>query len=318
MSSPPRPTPIPTDAQRYVDELRTLDNASPHTLRATRGDLDDLDRFVTPRGKSLAAVDRGDIRSYLAALADRVSARTITRKLAVLRGFYRWLISQGRLERSPMDGLQNPRFGRPLPEVLDVDQVVSLIEAPTGEGTLALRDRAVLELLYAAGLRVSEVATLTLDQVMLSRGSVRVVGKGSKTRDVPIHARCVAALTDWLRVRGDLLAPGVATPRVFIGARGEPLSDRGIRRLVDAAALRAGTGRPVHPHELRHSFATHLLDHGTDLRHIQEMLGHASVATTQIYTHVSMEQLTRVYDQAHPRAHRATAPRASRKQSKEV
>lgn len=288
---------------RYLDELRILDNVSPHTLRAARADLADLAAFAASRGKALTTVDRLDVRSYVGALADRVSARTITRKLAILRGFYRWLIGQGILERSPMDGLQNPRFGRPLPQVLEVDQVVALLDAPAGDDVIAVRDRAILELLYAAGLRVSEAAGLTLDRVMLDRKQVRVVGKGDKTRDVPIHPRCVAALEAWLALRPTMVrAPD--GKRVFLGPRGRPLSDRGIRRLVDAAALKAGTGRPVHPHELRHSFATHLLDHGTDLRHIQELLGHASVGTTQIYTHVSTEQLAKVYDQAHPRARR--------------
>lgn len=299
-----------SDAQRYLAELRTLENASPHTLRATAGDLRDLEDFMADRDRGLAAVDRADVRAYLATLAGRVSARTIARKLATLRGFYRWLTRQGTLARSPMDGLQNPRQGRPLPEVLDVDQVVALLEAPPSEGHLDVRDRAVLELLYAAGLRVSEVAGLTLDGLMLERLQVRVTGKGRKVRDVPIHKRCAEALRAWLTVRGEL-ARDAADRHVFIGARGEPLSDRGIRRLVESAAKRAGTGRHVHPHELRHSFATHLLDHGVDLRHIQELLGHASVGTTQIYTHVSVEQLTRVYDKAHPRAHGARTRRTS-------
>lgn len=284
----------------YLHELRTIDNASPHTLRAVDGDLRDLEDFIAERDRALTAVDRMDIRAYLAALADRVSARTIARKLATLRGYYRWLVARNTIERSPMDGLQNPRQGRSLPDVLDVDQVVALLEAPKSESALDVRDRAVLELLYAAGLRVSEAAGLTVEDLSLERRSVRVLGKGRKVRDVPIHDRCVAALEAWLLVRPSLMkAPSTA---VFIGARGEPLSDRSMRRLVDAAAKRAGTGRAVHPHELRHSFATHLLDHGTDLRHIQELLGHASVGTTQIYTHVSMDQLARVYDKAHPRA----------------
>ncbi|MFO0745616.1 MAG: tyrosine recombinase XerC [Myxococcota bacterium] len=305
-------------ADRYLAELRTLENASPHTLRATAGDLRDLEDFLAEQDKDLAAIDRADVRAYLASLASRVSARTIARKLATLRGFYRWLTRQGTLARSPMDGLQNPRQGRPLPEVLDVDQVVALLDAPAGESLLERRDRAVLELLYAAGLRVSEVASLTLEQLSLERRSVRVVGKGRKVRDVPIHPRCVAALEDWLAVRAELMRDP-ADRHVFIGARGEPLSDRGIRRLVDLAAARSGTGRSVHPHELRHSFATHLLDQGTDLRHIQELLGHASVGTTQIYTHVSVEQLSRVYDRAHPRAHgpKSRAPSPARKSEHE-
>jgi len=285
----------------YLHHLRTIDNASPHTLRAVAGDLRDLEDFMAERDQPLTAVERLDVRAYLGVLAARVSARTIARKLATLRSFYRWLVDRETLARSPLDGLQNPRQGRPLPEVLDVDQVVALLEAPKTESVLDIRDRAVLELLYAAGIRVSEAAGLTLDDLHLERGSVRVMGKGRKVRDAPMHARAVGALREWLVVRPSLMNDKTSR-MVFIGARGEALSDRSIRRLVDAAAKRAGTGRPVHPHELRHSFATHLLDHGTDLRHIQELLGHASVGTTQIYTHVSMEQLAKVYDQAHPRA----------------
>ena len=302
-----RGPPLASLAVRYVDELRTLRNASPHTLRATASDLADFAAFASERAKDLRTIDRADVRSYLAALADRVSARTISRKLAVIRGFYRWLISEGSLPRSPMDGIQNPRFGRPLPDVLDPERVVGILDAPKtadARDLRPLRDSAILELLYAAGLRVSECASLTVDQVHLGRQVVRVVGKGRKTRDVPIHARCAEALGRWLAVRPSQLIDS-AERHVFVGARGRPISDRVIRRLVDDAAKRAGTGRSVHPHELRHAFATHLLDGGVDLRHIQEMLGHASVATTEVYTHVSMDRLTKVYDAAHPRARRA-------------
>lgn len=307
-----------SDAQvperRFLTHLRTVQNVSPHTLRATDADLRDLHAFVLAHRPdledcpdALARIDRADVRAYLAGLMERAqSPRTIARKLATLRSFYRFLVRQGDLSRAPTDGLANPKLGRPLPEPLDPSATLELLDAPKDDGPRARRDRAFLELLYAAGLRVSEAVGLTLDRLDLARRVVRVVGKGNKTREVPIHARAADALSDWLAVRslvlkasgGDLADPGV----VFLADRGGPLSDRSARRLVEHAARAGGLGRHVHPHQLRHGFATHLLDRGMDLRHIQELLGHASISTTQVYTHVSIDQLQRVHRLAHPRA----------------
>ncbi len=308
-SRPPRLSP----ERRYLERLRTLDNVSPHTLRATDADLRDLAGFVLAHRPdleeapdALALVDRRDLRAYLATLMERAqSPRTIARKLATLRSFYRFLVRDGTRSTSPMDGLRNPRLGRPLPSPLDLSATLELLDAPAGDGPAASRDRAFLELLYAAGLRVSEATNLTLDRLDLERRSVRVIGKGNKTRDVPIHARAAAALSEWLAVRPALIsaATSVATTElVFLADRGGPLSDRSARRLVERAAKQGGLGRHVHPHQLRHGFATHLLDRGLDLRLIQELLGHASISTTQVYTHVSVDQLQRVHRLAHPRA----------------
>ena len=297
----------PADA--YLTHLRIAENVSPHTLRAYATDLADLARFLAdrPREPTLVQVDRLDLRAYVAHLAGKNSARTIARKLATLRGFYRWLVGEGQLARSPMDGITNPRQGRSLPEALDVASVVDLLDAPAGEGWLAVRDRALMELLYAAGLRVAEAAGMRLAQLDLTLAhgaSVRVHGKGNKTRIVPIHARAVDALRAWLALRKDVLGDKPDPDFVFLDARKHRLSERSAHRIVAKAALTAGIGRHVHPHQLRHSFATHLLDGGVDLRGIQELLGHASLGTTQIYTHVSIDKLTRVYDDAHPRAKR--------------
>jgi site-specific recombinase XerD len=242
------------------------------------------------------------------------SPRTIARKLATLRGFYRFMVKDGTLPRSPMDGLRNPRLGRPLPKPLDLTTTLELLDAPkdraghndTSPDPLAARDRALLELLYATGLRISEALNLPLADLDLSRRSVRVLGKGNKVRDVPFHQRCEATLRDYLALRSHL------TPThdlVFVARDGGRLSDRSARRVLERATREGGIAQPVHPHQLRHTFATHLLDNGLDLRHIQELLGHASIGTTQIYTHVSVDQLRQVHAAAHPRQ------RSARRQS---
>ncbi len=303
-----------TPQARYLRHLRAIDGASPHTVRAADADLRDLSAFITTRHPAwhdhpdaLCRVDRLDLRAYLAHLMERAqSPRTIARKLATLRSFYRHLVRDGALAASPMDGITNPRRGRPLPSPLDLPATLELLDAPAGDTPRARRDRALLELLYAAGLRVSEAVGLTLDRLDLDQRAVRVIGKGDKTRLVPIHARAAAALSEWLAARPALLAdapdPAASAPFVFLADRGAPLSDRAARRIVERAARQGALGRHVHPHQLRHGFATHLLERGLDLRMIQELLGHASVSTTQVYTHVSVEQLQRVHRLAHPRA----------------
>jgi site-specific recombinase XerD len=214
-----------------------------------------------------------------------------------------------------MDGITNPRRGRALPTPLDLPTTLELLDAPTaaeGDTPRALRDRALLELLYAAGLRISEAVALSTDQLDLDGRSLRVLGKGKKVRVVPFHARAADALRDWLAVRDALTRPGAAEARlVFLADRGGPLSARSARRIVERAAKQGAVGRHVHPHQLRHSFATHLLERGLDLRHIQELLGHTSIGTTQVYTHVSVEQLQRVHRLAHPRARLAQPGQAA-------
>jgi len=313
--SSPSPSPSPSNeaasdalVDAYVAFLRVIKDASPHTLRATAGDLRDLATFLAdrPERRPIDRVDRLDLRAYLASLARRNAARTVSRKLATLRGFYRWLVREGRRDTSPMDGITNPRQGRPLPEVLEVDTVLALLEAPPAGTPGGMRDRALLETLYAAGLRVAELVALDLGDLDLPAGFLRVTGKGRKTREVPIHARAAAVLRRYLdEARPRLLGQREPHDAVFLNRRGGRLTDRSVRRVLDQAVLRAATARDVHPHMLRHSFATHLLGSGVDLRVIQELLGHESVGTTQIYTHVGIEHLTKVYDAAHPRARRS-------------
>lgn len=308
--------------QRYLEHLRTIDNASPHTLRAVDGDLRDLAAFLAdqPGEPTLVQVDRRLARAYLATLMQRsLSPRTVARKLATLRGFYGHLVKGGALPRSPFDGFENPRQGRPLPRPLDLPATVELLAAPermepderldaAKAHALTLRDKALLELLYASGLRISEALSLTLDALDLEARTLRVLGKGQKVREVPFHARAAQALVDYLAERATL-APTHA--RVFVGRDGGPLSDRSARRVLERLTDAGLTAQPVHPHQLRHTFATHLLDNGCDLRHIQELLGHASIGTTQIYTHLSVDHLRQVHAAAHPRRRSARLPKTS-------
>lgn len=294
---------------QYLEHLRTLRDVSPHTLRATKSDLTDFERVLVNRNPDalLEDCDRHDVRFYLRDLAGRNSARTITRKLATLRGFYRWLIHDGVRTDSPCDGIQNPRQGRPLPEPVSIDTLLNLLATPKLDEAPGRRDRAILELLYAAGLRVSELTGLDVDDLDCQDRQVRVTGKGRKTRIVPVHRRCVDAIEAILPDRAAFLGKGGYNEdhgAMFLNQRGGRLTARSVRRILDKAVLACAAGQQLHPHQLRHSFATHLLDSGVDLRHIQELLGHASISTTQVYTHVGVDHLVRVYDSAHPRANR--------------
>ncbi len=306
------PAPLPPLAEAYLEHLARVTRASPHSVRAAGADLRDVVTFLltgVPPQTDLASLDRATLRAYLASLADRNGPRTMARKLASLRAFYRYLVRAGTLARSPMDGIPNPRQARPLPEVLEPPDAIGVIAgASRRDSPLALRDEALAELLYAAGLRIGEACALTLPDV--ARDHVRVLGKGRKTRLVPVHPRCTAALDAWLAVRASVARHDA--PFVFLGARGGPLDPRVARRIVAAAAARGGLGRHVHPHTLRHSFATHLLEGGLELRDVQELLGHASISATQVYTHLSVDRLAAVHDAAHPRQQRK-APITSRK-----
>lgn len=294
----------------YLEHLRVVRNQSPHTLRAVRGDLRDAAAFLAAEGSpaSLDTIDPSGLRAYVADLAGRVGARTISRRLATLRGWFRWLHAQGLRQDSPMDGLANPRHGRPLPEPVPVDVMLTLLNAPRPSTPPGTRDSALLEVLYAAGLRVSELVGLDLGDVDLVGRWVRVTGKGRKTRQVPLHLRAIEAIGRWTAHRPELLekaSDGAEREALFLNQRGGRLSARSVRRILDREVLRCAAGLHVHPHMVRHAFATHILDGGVDIRHVQELLGHASISTTQIYTHVGIDRLIRVYDDAHPRASRS-------------
>lgn len=289
---------------RFCCYLEIERNLSVHTLRAYRHDLLEFLRFVksqTDTDAGPVAPERVDVlllRRYLARLHKRNCRTTIGRKLSAIRSFFRYLVRQGALQVNPAETVATPRRERYLPKVLTVDEMFALIQAAASDEPLTVRDRAILELFYSSGLRVGELAALDVGHVDLAEGLVRVRGKGDKERIVPVGRMARQALDRYLVARG---APRQDQP-LFLNYRGERLSARSIERNLKKWLLRAGILKDASPHALRHSFATHLLDGGADLRAIQELLGHASLSTTQKYTQVSLDRLMDVYDRAHPRS----------------
>jgi integrase/recombinase XerC len=280
--------------------LRHLDverNVSPHTLRSYRADLVDFEQHLAAQSLDPVSADPRAVRGWLADLHRRgLEPASVARKLAALRSFYRFLVRRGVVDRNPARELRGPRLTRTLPGFLPIDEAKSLVEARALGGAMRARDVAILELLYATGLRVSELAGLDVDAVDRDARTVRVLGKGRKERIVPYGAAAARALDAYLNAR-----PATRGP-LFTGARGGRLGVRSIRAVVERAGRAVGVARRVTPHTLRHTFATHLLDAGADLRMIQELLGHSRLSTTQRYTHVGADQLMKVYDAAHPRS----------------
>jgi integrase/recombinase XerC len=299
----------------FLAWLRIERNCSPATVRAYAADLDQFARFCAagetaapapgaPRpALDPARITLRTVRGFLAALgAQGLASSSLGRKLAALRSFFRFLNREGVLEGNPARPLPSPAKSRALPASLSVDEAARLLETPGGPPKSPLRDRALLELIYSSGLRVSELTGLDLEDLDLDGAAVRVRGKGRRERIVPVGSKAVAAVREYLaRERQG----GAAAGALFLNVRdGGRLTSRSVHRLLGARALRQGWPRRVSPHALRHSFATHLLVGGADLRAIQEMLGHRSLSTTQRYTRLDFEHLTRVYEQAHPRARR--------------
>ncbi len=284
---------------RYLDTER---NVSPHTIAAYRRDLEQLTAFVARETGGSAGV--GDVhhlllRRYLALLGKRAKKSSVGRKLAAIRSFFRFLVRQGMVASNPAELIATPKKESRLPFHLDIDQVTTLVEAPQEDDKHALRDRAILELLYSCGLRVSELTGLAIGDLDLSGGMVRVLGKGGKERIVPVGRRAIEAIRGYLQGRGELGGSGP----LFLNTRGQRINRRSVARIVDLHVLRIAAFKRISPHILRHTFATHMLEGGADLRAIQELLGHASLSTTQKYTHVGIDRLMEVYDKAHPKAH---------------
>ena len=290
----------------FLGYLEGERGCSHQTLRAYATDLTRFALFVDPDDDDFdpASVTMLQLRHYLAHLRAQGAARTtVARKVASLRSFYRFLLREGVVSHNPASDLTLPRREKRLPVFLDEAEVVRLLETPDPADPAGRRDRAILEMLYSTGMRIGELAGVNLEDVDLLAEVVKARGKGKKERLVPLGRAAVQALQDYLAVRGDA-AGGRRTDRraLFVNKAGGRLSERGVRRIFDKHARAAGLGRNVSPHTLRHSFATHMLNRGADLRAVQELLGHASLASTQIYTHVTTERLKSVYDKAHPRA----------------
>lgn len=287
----------------FLTHLQAERGLSPHTVRAYQADVSSLLEHLCRLGiDSPHGLDLAGLRSWLARIRSQGGApASLARRAAAARTFTAWASRRGLLDGDPGLQLATPRSRRRLPAVLRADQAEALVTADVSDGPVALRDRAVAELLYASGLRVGELCGLDVDDLDRSRRVVRVLGKGAKERSVPVGVPAMRAIDDWLRRGRPLLATAVSRGALFLGARGGRIGPRTVRRMVHRRA-EAGGAPDIGPHGLRHSAATHLLEGGADLRSVQELLGHATLATTQIYTHVSVERLRDVYERAHPRA----------------
>jgi integrase/recombinase XerD len=291
------------ELEGFRDFLALESGHSPNTVEAYLRDLRRLGEFAVGRGvDDPSHLTRTHLRDFVYLLKDLgLSAATIRREVSAIRTYYGFLVGEGRVRDDPSDRLETPRRGRVLPDTLSVREVESLLTAPALDHALGWRDRALLELGYGAGLRVSELCGLRLTDLLLPEQLVRVFGKGGKERLVPLGRSVIAAVSVYLHTLRPELDRGKSGGRVLLNARGEPLSRVGAWGVVKTAARRAGIVKRVTPHTLRHSFATHLLEGGADLRAVQEMLGHADLSTTQIYTHVDREYLRSVHKQFHPR-----------------
>jgi len=308
---PPRRT-VDSQVSRFLDHLAVERGLSVHTVDAYRRDLEKYARYLAERGvRDATRADEETIARFVEGLSAeeyeegrRYRASSVARALAAVRSFHRFLVTEGDTEADPAAGIERPKIPRNLPRPLSVEQVERLLEPPPDGGAAALRDRAILETLYGAGLRISELVGLDVDDVDLEEGSVRAFGKGSKERLVPLGSYGCVAVRAYLESG----RPGLARPRsgaaLFLNQRGGRLTRQGVSKILSSAVRRAGIRVRVTPHTLRHSFATHLLEGGADVRVVQELLGHASLSTTQIYTLVTGDRMREEYFTAHPRARR--------------
>jgi integrase/recombinase XerC len=291
---------------RYIQYLEAERNASPYTVRNYRADLADFFKFLKKKELTLLdEVDRHVLRDYLSHLVERgIAKASIARKLSAIRSFFRYLVREEIIAKNPIEQVSSPKLDKRLPSFLTKEEMEKLLNAPDLPTPLGQRDRALLELLYASGLRVSELVGLTLEQIDLESNEIRVWGKGSKERMVLMGVPAAEALKSYIG-EGRLqlqLQSKKKTSALFLDRYGQPLTERSVQRLLNQYAKKAGIGKRVHPHMLRHTFATHLLDGGADLRVVQELLGHARLTSTQIYTHVTKGQARKVYLAAHPLA----------------
>ena len=285
--------------ETFMNYLRVEKNASLHTIKNYTIDLKAFEAFLA--GKDVDTVDHFTLRRYLADMrAKNFAKRTVARKLASLRSFFRFLYREGYIKQNPTTALSTPKLDKKLPVFLGVEKVAKLVESPSGDTVGGLRDRAILETLYSTGMRVSELVGMNLNKIDFISGVIKVFGKGQKERLTPIGEPAIAVMRKYLDNRDEW--PVKDKDAVFLNKAGRRLTDRSVRRIVDQYVAKCSIQEKISPHSLRHSFATHLLDRGADLRSVQELLGHANLSTTTIYTHVTAERLKAVYDKAHPRA----------------
>ncbi|MYM63858.1 tyrosine recombinase XerC [Pseudomaricurvus sp. HS19] len=286
----------------FFHHLQYEKQVSPHTLSNYQRDLRSLAEFCNQQALSLSQISHHHLRQCLAAQHRRgLKSRSLQRWLSALRSFFRFCLRHKRIKADPSSGLRAPKADKPLPKALDVDQALSLMEV-RGDDVLMIRDRACVELFYSSGLRLSELLSLDWRNVDLRGRQLRVTGKGGKTRELPIGQHATDALQQWRKLQVEQCGSGVEA--IFTGLSGRRLGSRAIQKRLQQLGAIQGLDQPLHPHMLRHSFASHLLESSGDLRGVQELLGHANLSTTQVYTHLDFQHLAKVYDQAHPRARR--------------
>lgn len=285
----------------FIDHLAHERRLSEHTLSNYRRDLDRVAAWLSTHDETtLKQLDEPTVRLYIAwRHRNGASGKTLQRELSTLRGYYRWLMREGHAKVNPAIGVRAPKSPRKLPATLDADQLCGLLDQ-VEDDPLAIRDAAMIELFYSSGLRLAELISVNLGEIDMTEGELSVIGKGARTRRVPVGVKAREAIARWLRVRRLLAAPD--EPALFVSSRGARIHPRTVQQRLTRWAEQQGAARGLHPHLLRHSFATHLLESSGDLRAVQELLGHADIATTQIYTHLDFQHLAQVYDQAHPRA----------------
>jgi len=296
--------------ENFLTYLVAEKGFSQNTIVAYRNDLYQLAEFASQRAEKSGAMpswvgfDRQGMLSFMLNLKERnYAAPTIARKVAATRSFFSFMVAEGLIKDKPSQNIDSPKIGRPLPKPISISQVRHLLEQPAKLGAAeAERDTAILQLLYASGMRVSELVSLNTGDVDLKEGYVRCFGKGSKERLIPIHRTAVAAVTEYLSKSRPHLAHDDAERALFLNHRGERLTRQGLWQILKGYAKAAGLEKEVTPHTLRHSFATHMLSGGADLRAVQELLGHANISTTQVYTHLTTEHVRRAYEKSHPRA----------------
>src|SRR3990167_5657728 len=287
--------------ERFCDAIWLQEGLSANTLEAYRRDLEGLSRWLAPRGTSLEHASRADLQGYLSQCVSKKSVSTAARLLSSLRRVYGYLGREDKIKTDPTAPIHSPQLGRPLPKSLSEEQVEKLLQSPDVATHYGLRDRAMLETLYATGLRVSELVGLTLSQVSLTQGVVRVIGKGDKERLVPMGEEAISWISRYLAEGRPRLVRSRSTDALFATARGGPMTRQAFWHNLKVHTRTAGIQTALSPHTLRHAFATHLLNHGADLRVVQMLLGHADLSTTQIYTHVAQARLKTLHEQHHPR-----------------
>ncbi|MBN2483363.1 MAG: tyrosine recombinase XerC [Candidatus Omnitrophica bacterium] len=284
---------------KFLSCLEIEKNYSPHTLHSYKKDLDDFSGFLEEhyKGEDIKKIDYFILRKFLSVLTSHpLKKRSISRKISTLKSFFKFLVKEGVTKNNPSASLIYPKLDKPLPKFLTEQEVLTLLGSVKEDTLLDLRDKAILEFLYSTGARVSEAASLKKEQIELIGGIAKVKGKGRKERLLPLGDPALDALRAYFKARTD------SNPYAFVNKRGGTLSDRSFRLIVDKYIKKISSSMKISPHTFRHSFATHLLNRGADLRCVQELLGHSSIATTQVYTHLTIDTLKKVYDKAHPRA----------------